>query len=756
MMGTAKGALSNFSDGIFQVQAAIGKALLPGLKLAIPGLTMFANTIAAVSASPLGQFALVAGAGLTVLAGAAGVGILAFIGLSKAYSAGRAALLAFNETNVGCVAIVKAMIFWQNVQKLSVNGVVASLRAANVALLTHGAALSGAGIKATLASAATWLLARAQVGLAATAVTVGAAFRIMWAALLGPIGWIIGAVALVGAGISWLVGRHKAAAKAADEQAAALTGVGEKGTQAEEDAAEATDKAAEAAKNAAEATVALDDARRNSARLIAGEASARRDVEIETRNAGEALQDAAKGVADQEKSSADKIAEAQTTSNDARREASKVAVSSARDISDAARRVGDAETAAADRTSAAADTVTRAFEREKKAALDVEATRLRGAQSVEKAEASGEERKASARRRLDDALRKQAGIELTPEEQNDRDVADAQAELGKAEQEAAQGVTDAKAQAAADLLKAEEDLKVARDESRKAAVDLDKAIEEGKRQIADAERALGDARIAAADAQTAAAERVNAAEQALAVARTEQDAGRESALRRYRDAQEAYNKAIEAVPAKLEDITLQLQAAARALVAAEAANTKAQAEVVPAQPGDSTGSGTPQSAAPASVDAGTAMPADWGNLDASQRRFRSAQMAAAAKREHDTAGYDRWKTLQKQAEADIAGRRRSQAPYGAGQVRGGGRAGGGPVSPGVSYTVGETGREWFVPNVAGTIVPSPPGLAGGAGPGGKVVVQNFVFNGPLNGEQGIREFAQQEISKAGRAMAYAQ
>lgn len=44
---------------------------------------------------------------------------------------------------------------------------------------------------------------------------------------------------------------------------------------------------------------------------------------------------------------------------------------------------------------------------------------------------------------------------------------------------------------------------------------------------------------------------------------------------------------------------------------------------------------------------------------------------------------------------------------------GGARAGGGPVSAGIAYTVGETGRETFVPATDGVIIPNGGGRSGG-------------------------------------------
>lgn len=57
-----------------------------------------------------------------------------------------------------------------------------------------------------------------------------------------------------------------------------------------------------------------------------------------------------------------------------------------------------------------------------------------------------------------------------------------------------------------------------------------------------------------------------------------------------------------------------------------------------------------------------------------------------------------------------------------------GRAAGGPVSPGMVYQVGERGPEWFVPNVAGQIVPN--GGGGGGGGGGFTIIDQRGANAP--------------------------
>lgn len=64
-----------------------------------------------------------------------------------------------------------------------------------------------------------------------------------------------------------------------------------------------------------------------------------------------------------------------------------------------------------------------------------------------------------------------------------------------------------------------------------------------------------------------------------------------------------------------------------------------------------------------------------------------------------------------------------------GGLFGGGKAVGGPVSPGTTYLVGERGPELFVPKAAGTIVPN--GKAGGVS-----ISQSFVFHGNASRAEG--------------------
>jgi len=66
-MGTTAGALSNFSDAIFNLKVAMGEALTPAVKALTPALTDFANVLSWLAKNPLGQL---------LIEGAAGFGLL--------------------------------------------------------------------------------------------------------------------------------------------------------------------------------------------------------------------------------------------------------------------------------------------------------------------------------------------------------------------------------------------------------------------------------------------------------------------------------------------------------------------------------------------------------------------------------------------------------------------------------------------------------------------------------------------------------
>lgn len=574
--------------------------------------------------------------------------------------------------------------------------------AAQAAMLAFGETAVGMKV-------ATWALGLVTAAGATNVWTIAlviarGAITALWTAM-GPVGWVILALSAVGAVIWGLGSRHKNAEKAAKDQGDALKQTGKDGVDAESDIADETDKAAEAATKAKDAVVALADAQKESARAAEDQPRAVRDAAVEVRNAAESQASAYEAIGTQAEDSAEKVADAEKKVGDAHKEAAKQATDSARDIEDAEQKVTDAVEAAADKTEDAADRQDKAYQKVQKSVEDLDTAKLKGAEKVADVETKAADRSAKAQKALQSALNKQQGIEETPEEKSAREVSEAQAEVVKAQQEGEKAIAEAKVAAAEEVAKAEVDLRTAREEAQKASADLDKVITEGERQIADSERALADARVTAADAETKAAERVNEAEKALGKAREEQDKGREDALKRYRDAQEAYNKAVESAARKLEDAADRVVKAAASLEKAQAAEKKATAEVAPAE----------AKAQTQRAEVSAAETKKTRNDEIMRKHLASGDMYTPA------------------------------------------MASGGPVSAGRAYVIGENGPEVFVPRMGGMIIPNsgPPNM-GGYGGGGKTVVQYFTFNGPMYGDQGIRDVAKDEIGKAGRAMAYSQ
>lgn len=82
------------------------------------------------------------------------------------------------------------------------------------------------------------------------------------------------------------------------------------------------------------------------------------------------------------------------------------------------------------------------------------------------------------------------------------------------------------------------------------------------------------------------------------------------------------------------------------------------------------------------------------------------------------------------------------APTGGG---GGGRAQGGTVQAGQPYTVGEHGREIFVPSQAGRILSVPQSKAAVGGGGGVVVNQTFAFQ--ANGDESVRRIISEQAPR---------
>lgn len=80
-----------------------------------------------------------------------------------------------------------------------------------------------------------------------------------------------------------------------------------------------------------------------------------------------------------------------------------------------------------------------------------------------------------------------------------------------------------------------------------------------------------------------------------------------------------------------------------------------------------------------------------------------------------------------------------------GKIFGGARAGGGPVSGGKGYIVGENGPEWFMPNTSGAIIPN--GGSFGNMPGAANMSGNVVFTIAGSTLRGVLAIANQSASR---------
>jgi len=84
----------------------------------------------------------------------------------------------------------------------------------------------------------------------------------------------------------------------------------------------------------------------------------------------------------------------------------------------------------------------------------------------------------------------------------------------------------------------------------------------------------------------------------------------------------------------------------------------------------------------------------------------------------------------------------------AGNLFGGARADGGPITAGTPYLVGERGPEIVVPKSSGTVLPN------GTGTGTSVTI-NQNFNG-VRDAQGVRQAGSRAAADAARALRHAQ
>ena len=726
---TLKGALSNLKDTLDITSAGLGRGLVAPATLGIKALTGILNIVRELPA----PIQAIIGTGMTGFAGltaALGLGGIGAVKLAEGYMGARAAMLAFGETEIGMAIASKALIALNWLQSLSVDGVVASLTAANAAMRLNAGTMGIGAALTSLNTGLTWLYTAANTALTASFAVVATAARIAWAALAGPIGWIVLGVGLIGAAIAGLVIHNRRAKKAAEDRTAADVEGAAAATEADKKAAEAKTEAADAAAKAEQATLDLADAEQSYKRAVEDEPRIQRDVANEIRDAKEAQAEAAQGLIDAEEQAAERITQAQKDIGDAHKEAAKAADDGARSIADAQRKVSDATEQAAERVQAATESAEKAYKREQKAAEKLETAKLKGQERVQAAQDQATERQEQAQKRLQDALNKQAGIEESPEARAAREVAEAQQELAKVQQEGERAVADAKKQATADQLAAEEALANARDEARKAADEALKAQVEGKRAIADAEIALKDAKISAAEAQQKAAERVNEAEKALNKAREENDRAKIDAERRLRDATEAYVRAAEQAPRKLQDAANAIEKAARALAKAKGESAKANEDAQTRKQKAST------EQTPEAQDL-----REWA-------KRKGGFLAKAAP--------TGWRSGWSKRKAELAKRVGSEeAEFIASEIlketeR---RAGGGPVRAGRPYVIGERGPEVFVPGASGYVLSNMAGAGSMRAPAGLTgagVVNNntFNFSGNAYGDAAVRQMIREEIKRA--------
>ena len=565
-------------------------------------------------------------AGLLAVAGAVGVALLAAAALTKA--------VLFLTASKEALAVVTALV---EKSELTAAAAAAWATVANTAL---GRSLAGVAVAASTA----------------------------WKAILGPIGWVIAALGLVG-GIVLSISRHyRAKAAAANEAATADKGVAAAAT-------EATDAQEEEAKKVRDAAKAYADAMKEKANAERDLQRVQRDTARAVRDAQEAVQDAYKAQADAARDGADAIADAERAATQAREDAARAAQKAARSIEDAKRDLVSAEQDAADRIADAERRVQDAKRKTEDAERDLQRAMSEGAESVQEAQERGQKRIADAEKRLADAKRRAAGIEETEEERNARMVREAEEALAEARKESAEGVAEAQEQAAERVADAVQRVADAQQAVRDAEAEVQKARAEGAERIRQAEVALSDARTAAAEATKAAADKITQADEALAKARQDANDRLASAERALRNAQEGYGKAVEdaadRVAAAIERVTKALEDLDEKRVEAQkiGAITDTGAETMKAAP-----------------------------VSPQQEQYLRNRAART--------GQSWWQRM--------FGAERAGEPE---KLRfRGHRASGGPVSAGQAYLVGERGPELFVPRSGGGIVPNGMMAAAAGGP----------------------------------------
>lgn len=145
MMGTAKGAMSNFSDAVFQIKAAIGDALLPAVKALTPILTSMANVLAKLAATPAGQVFTIAAAGAGALMLAVGPLLMVLPSMINGWQLLNAAIGPGGFAGIAA-SIAKNALPWLRTAfyntLLGIEKVILAVRGLTAAMLTEG--LSGA------------------------------------------------------------------------------------------------------------------------------------------------------------------------------------------------------------------------------------------------------------------------------------------------------------------------------------------------------------------------------------------------------------------------------------------------------------------------------------------------------------------------------------------------------------------------------------------------------------------------------------
>ena len=657
--------------------------------------------------------------------------------ISRAWkSIGTLVLPTITDLNKGFASAITGVTDWAKAHPDLSKGIAGST-------LALGLFLSAAGTVVMVGAQ----LVQAYIAIGESALVAGAAGEVAWAAILGPIGWIIAGVTAVGLAVYGIYRHFKGAGEAAKDTADALGDVGTEGQQAGDDVADGAAKAEASLKQEADAAKGLEDATKSYVTAVENAADAQTTAADRIKSANESVADSEKAYTKAVDDGADSVATAKRRTTDA-------VNNSAEAWTAANRRAGDAEESlglTVDRVHARNAT---ALDTEEKARKNLADTIVDQDERVKRVEDSAAERLDRAQKRLVD-VKYHAGPELTgvahtpaEEEAHKRletlqQVADAQAELDRATSEGPAQVSEAKT-------KRSEEIAAAQAVQDKAIADRQAAQAEGEREIARATRDRNDARTALTKAETDGARAVSDARIAEAKAITDADDAIEAADKRRKKAREDLTKAENEGAEAINRATYALREQTKAYEDAAVAQVKAGGKVP----------GTAES--PAGRGAYT-LPTGKASEAEAQRGREQAAAAAAAEttRQQQNGGSPRG-----QADKGILARAWDEVKGAAGwavSTGGGpkGRAGGGPVMAGVEYIVGEGGPERFISTAPGVIVPGRGGGGGGrvasseqraASEGGRTI--NVTINGPVYGAEGIREIAKEVFEEEDRAGVY--